>query len=104
MTVNTFALSQLRLNAYRVYVVSPHSDIAQDFTPICTGIQWDYDLDQACEKFTITFVKVTDLARQIKLLDQIYIMGVKVSATFGIGKEIEPLKFGIIIEGGIRST
>jgi len=97
-----FDLTQLRLNAYRVLVANPHSGIAQDLTTICSSIQWDYDLDQACEKFTITFVKVEDLARQVKPLDHVYVMGVKVSAALGIGTEIEPLKFGIIIEGGIK--
>jgi hypothetical protein len=100
----TFELSELKLNSYQVWVAHPHDGTAQDLTSVCTSIQWDYDLDQACEKYTVTFVKVRDLARLVKPLDHIYILGRKVDAVNGVGTDIEPIKFGIIIEGGIRST
>lgn len=104
MPATTYKLEDLKLNAYRVWVANPHMGTGQDLTSICTGIQWDYDLDQACEKFTLTFVKVRDLARQVRALDHIYILGIKVDSVTGIGSKIEPLKFGIIIDGGVRTN
>src|SRR5215471_1170470 len=94
---NVYSLGDLKLNAYQVLIRDPHADQGYDLTPLCTSLQWDYDLDQACEKFTVTFVKVTGIATLLRPLNHLIITGIKVNIN-GVSTEYQPLKFGVIID------
>ena len=87
----------ISMKSYQILISDPHSGLGYDLTPVCTSLQWDYDLDQACEKITATFVKVTGMATILKPLNQLIIKAIKITA-LGIGTELENLKFGVIID------
>src|SRR5262252_1247228 len=87
----------IHMESYQILISDPHSLQGYDLTPLCTSIQWDYDLDQACEKITASFVKVSGIATILKPLNQLIINAIKLDAQTGIGTDLEPLKFAVII-------
>jgi hypothetical protein len=115
MPFASYGLEQLKLDSYQVLVINPHANVqaggpdkkvvaTQDVTSICTSIQWDYDLDQAFEKFTLTFVRVADLSVILKALNHIVIRAIRTDAVFGVGTKLEDLKWGVIVEGSLTAT
>jgi hypothetical protein len=108
MLATTYTLEQLRINSYQILVLDPGIDNGannyQDLTNLCTSIQWDYDLDQACEKYTLTFVKSAGLVDILKPLSHIIINAIQVWANIEVGEKLEPLKYGVIIDTDLAST
>jgi len=94
----------INLSSYQILISDPHSGQGYDVTPLCTSLQWDYDLDQASEKYTLTLVKVSGIVTLIKPLNQLIIKAILLDAANGISSDMQNLKFGIVIDTSLEDT
>jgi hypothetical protein len=75
LSTQTPNINDLKISEYKVVVVSADLGTSQDFTEIVTSIQWDYDLDQPAEHYTVTFAHTQNIANLVKPGDRIKIYG-----------------------------
>lgn len=68
-------ISDLNISTYKTVVVDTETGTSQDLSQLVSSIQWDYDLDQPAEHYTLTFVHTEDIAHKIKPGDRVKLYG-----------------------------
>jgi hypothetical protein len=75
LTSTTPNIADLKIGEYKVVVVDADKGTSQDLSQLCSGIQWDYDLDQAAEHYQLSFVHIDNIAFKIKPGDRVKLYG-----------------------------
>jgi hypothetical protein len=65
----------LKIDTYKIVVVDADTSTSQDLSQLVSSIQWDYDLDQPAEHYSLTFVHIQDIAHKIKPGDRVKLYG-----------------------------
>ncbi|HEY1247446.1 MAG TPA: N-acetylmuramoyl-L-alanine amidase [Nitrososphaera sp.] len=104
LTSQTPNIGELKISEYKVVVLDVDSGTSQDLSQLVSSIQWDYDLDQPAEHYTITFVHTENIAKKVKPGDRIKLYGWAVRP---VGSNIEMywelLKRVYIVETSLSS-
>jgi len=75
LSTQTPNINDLKISEYKVVVVSADLGTSQDLSEIVSSIQWDYDLDQPSEHYTVSFTHTQNIASMVKPGDRIKIYG-----------------------------
>lgn len=75
LSTQTPNINDLKIGEYKIVVVSADLGTSQDLSEIVTSIQWDYDLDQPAEHYTVSFTHTQNISSLVKPGDRIKIYG-----------------------------